>query len=131
MPLNLFPQSLHTYPLTGNFPSRLKSNGSPTLHILLPHGLSGGFRNHIALILLLILMQLISFHPELRLGIAGNRRFSGSCDVIATVRGLFHSLRSLKQTKSLSQNSKFAFLSPVLSVINPLIMKAILNNPVN
>jgi hypothetical protein len=43
------------------------------------------------------------FAPELRFGIAGNRRFSGSCDVIATVRCPFHSLRSLKQTKSLSE----------------------------
>jgi len=35
---------------------------------------------------------------EFHFGITENRKFSGSCDVIATARGLFHLLCSLKQT---------------------------------
>jgi len=36
--------------------------------------------------------------PEFRFVITGNRRFSGSYYVIATVRRPFHSRRSLKRT---------------------------------
>ena len=55
-------------------------------------------------------------HPvlpaELRLGITENQRFSGSCDEIATVRGPFRSLRSLKRTSILKPKATAEFQHP-------------------
>ncbi len=53
--------------------------------------------------------------PELRLGITGNRRFSGSCNVIATVRGPF---RCAQEDKIKNNNDEYNFIRLTVSFLS-------------